>query len=296
MNALHQCTKRQLTLMCREKKLRGYSRLNKSQLVQFMEWHEQNTAAAKIQFCFRRYRCRRQKKKGEEEEEGENRKEQVANHEDFATLEPFLPDQPLFRMREGNKVYRFCPKSLLTHMFTTGHFTNPYTRTSLSHSDLKRLIQVALTITDFVQFGAVFVEARNRVYVVMADTDLSFVKKSVQQEIKQENEHEETVAMLQDDCDEINQTVWSMISTASEQSFGVSMFEIVTQATLFIHGYWRDRLRHSMRQLSMMSSDVANRTLHDYIQDAIRLSAGPPSQSLLAGRYLEVLVEMRGDM
>lgn len=102
-----------------------------------LELQQQTRACIKIQNMFRKYL----------------NEHVFANHSDFHTLEELNPQEVLFWhiIHANCKIYRFYPKPLYEYILTTKKFENPYNRQTFSTGDLQKLTR--LTRIVFQQVG-----------------------------------------------------------------------------------------------------------------------------------------------
>lgn len=121
-------TKQQMVDLCRRKKWKGYSRLDKRKLQVFIDRNHvlEQRALDIINRAIRKWVHK-------------FKSSRIVNTEDIFTTDE-IPKAMLFTLRgDKNNVYQFHVQSLLKYVLTEGKFINPFTMAELTDIDLRRL-------------------------------------------------------------------------------------------------------------------------------------------------------------
>jgi len=239
-------TKQRLTLLCKRKKWRKYSKFNKIELLQFVQQHLnlEHKAASRLQHWFRSYVCTLK----------------LVNSTDFVSLEEFEPNQCLFKLREHRQIYRFIPEQLVQSIISTGKFINPYTRTVLSQNSLTRLHKLYIKTSDCgITFKLNGVDKR-----IDAQTTLIEIQRTLTQELQDLREMERTIEHLVSNCTNIHNQIIEICTNALTEDR-----DTITTIITHIFGFYFPVLQEYVLDVATFSHYVAiNSLILPFIQDA----------------------------
>lgn len=172
--------KKDLVRICRNKNWKGYSRLNKSQLLRFVQNREriQKREAARIIIKFyRRWRAKQSFTQ--------------INDCDPITLEDIpTTDKFTVKIDQSTNYYSFQATLLLKYMLKEGVFKNPFDNLPFQDSDLLRLHMIVTAKSQLVY------NINNFYYVCSKNTNILEVKRTVEAYRKEQREQAEVMEML----------------------------------------------------------------------------------------------------
>lgn len=262
-------TKERLNSLCKRKKWRGYSKYNKSDLVQFVQnkLKDETKAARRLQHWYRTY----------------IRHLKFVNDTDFVSLEEFEEGECLFKLLEHRQIYRFRPDQLIQFILSSGQFLNPYTRTPLSENSLTRLHQVYLK-NNKSQNEIITFTLKGVVRTINSETTLISIQKFLTQELKDNRERERTIQFLVSLCKDIHTEIIDICTHAF-----IDDIDAISSVVSSVVSFQFPLLQESFVEIVNVSQQIAVNLINSFIIDASILAMRSPLHNRIMRLYLQQL-------
>jgi hypothetical protein len=203
--------RRRLVELCRQKGWKLYSRLKVAQLRRFCRLNIMRERVA-LRRVMRWLKDAVRRKKEERKARGRKKRraaKRPLNTTDFATLEPIAPER-LFRVdgKAPGTEFHFDFVTLLQHVLTSGHTTNPFNREELGQGVIRRLEAVYRNRPPGIE--AVRYELHGQTVEYKGER-LAELQSVIAAEQKDLREREEAYGMIADEARGIHATIVGLI-------------------------------------------------------------------------------------
>jgi len=197
-----QFRKKDLQNECKSRGWRSYSRLNKQDLIVFMQQHslhEEQLDACKAHASNVIKRAIRKWRSGV----------RVVNEMDIFSMEPVEPGVEFRVLCGPSAFHRFDVRTLMKYVITEGKFTNPFTRTAFSDADLRRLCRFYFQVS---KEQSLEVELGGRKFSISPVADLVMFRKLLTNQRHEERERERLVDAMETQANAVMELCFQIIA------------------------------------------------------------------------------------